>query len=167
MSGEPNKAAESYDELYGVDGDGLGEGEVTCQGELEYRYWLFNPYAPEAPQTRGMKNDTAKDGKVSCSAARESPGLFPGRVQPRRNRLPRVSHCALLGWSRAPREMGKQRKPKAKRVETRRTRRLAPPYKPCLTGSSVSSKTEPLPDQAAASHIAPSLTVPQERRIRK
>jgi hypothetical protein len=50
MSGELN-TAEFYDELYGVDGDGLGEGEVSCEGELEYGYWLFNPYAPEAPQT--------------------------------------------------------------------------------------------------------------------
>ena len=50
MSERLNTAAEFYDELYGVDGDGLGEREVTCEGELEDSYWLFDPYASEAPQ---------------------------------------------------------------------------------------------------------------------
>jgi hypothetical protein len=35
--------AESFDELYGVDGDGLGEGEVACEAELEYDLWTRNP----------------------------------------------------------------------------------------------------------------------------
>ena len=51
MSGEPNIGAEFYDELYGVDGDGLGEGEVTCEEEFENSYWLFNPYAFVALET--------------------------------------------------------------------------------------------------------------------
>jgi len=48
MSAELN-TAEFYDELYGVAGDGLGEGDVACEAEIEYSYWLFNPYsvAPE------------------------------------------------------------------------------------------------------------------------
>jgi|GEM_PF-3926252 len=48
-----------------------------------------------------MKNDTARDGKVSCSAASESQGPFPGRAQPE-DWLPRLAHCALLcrsSWS--------------------------------------------------------------------
>jgi hypothetical protein len=42
--------AESFDELYGVDGDGLGEGEVACEEELEYDFWAWNPSysAPDA-----------------------------------------------------------------------------------------------------------------------
>ena len=44
MSTELN-TAEFYDELYGVDGDGLGEGEVACEAEIEYSYWLFHPYS--------------------------------------------------------------------------------------------------------------------------
>ncbi len=46
---EQSTAQEFFDELYGVDGDGLGEGEVACEAEIEYGYWLFNPYcsAPE------------------------------------------------------------------------------------------------------------------------
>jgi len=48
MSRELN-TAKVYEELYGVDGDGLGEGEVACEAEIEYGYWLFNPdcSAPE------------------------------------------------------------------------------------------------------------------------
>ncbi len=45
MSGEMNTAAEFYDELCGVDGDGLEEGEEAYEGEREYGYWLFNAYA--------------------------------------------------------------------------------------------------------------------------
>jgi len=43
MSGEHKTATEFYDELCGVDGDGLGEGEEAYEGEHEYGYWLFNP----------------------------------------------------------------------------------------------------------------------------
>ena len=43
MSEELNAVtgAESFDELYGVDGDGLGEGEVACEAELEHNLWAL------------------------------------------------------------------------------------------------------------------------------
>jgi len=50
MSVEQNIAQE-FDELCGVDGDGLGEGEEAYEGEREYGYWLFNPYAFVALET--------------------------------------------------------------------------------------------------------------------
>ena len=52
MSEELNTmTAEFYDELYGVDGDGLEEGEEAYKGEREYSYWLFSPYAFVALET--------------------------------------------------------------------------------------------------------------------
>ena len=44
MSGKPERAQELLDELYGVDGDGLGEGEIACEAEIEDSLWLFDPY---------------------------------------------------------------------------------------------------------------------------
>ena len=44
MSGKPDRAQELLDELYGVDGDGLGEGEIACEAEIEDSLWLFDPY---------------------------------------------------------------------------------------------------------------------------
>ena len=43
MSEELNAVtgAESFDELYGVDGDGLGEGEVACEAEREHNLWAL------------------------------------------------------------------------------------------------------------------------------
>ena len=55
MSEELNAmtGAESFDELYGVDGDGLGEGEVACEAELEHNLWPWNPsYAALAPEAK-------------------------------------------------------------------------------------------------------------------
>jgi hypothetical protein len=55
MSEELNTmtGAEYFDELYGVDGDGLGEGEVACKAELEYDLWARNPsYGPLMPQAK-------------------------------------------------------------------------------------------------------------------
>lgn len=37
------RAEECFDELYGVDGDGLGEGEVACEAELDYDPWAWTP----------------------------------------------------------------------------------------------------------------------------
>ena len=31
-------AAECFEEFYGVDGDGLGQGEMSCQEELEHDF---------------------------------------------------------------------------------------------------------------------------------
>ena len=37
------RAIECFDEFYGVDGDGLGEGEVSCQEELENEILTWSP----------------------------------------------------------------------------------------------------------------------------
>ena len=41
------------EELYGVDGDGLGEGEVSCEAELGYDLWARDPsYDAPMPQAK-------------------------------------------------------------------------------------------------------------------
>ncbi len=40
--------AERCEDFYGVDGDGLGEGEVICQEDLEYELFDWSEVGEEA-----------------------------------------------------------------------------------------------------------------------
>ena len=65
--------AECFDESYGVDGDGLGEGEVSYQEELENEIFAWSPDddALMCASVEVVKN-TASGGKVSRRPASEA-----------------------------------------------------------------------------------------------
>lgn len=74
--------AECFDESYGVDGDGLGEGEVSYQEELENEIFAWSPDddALMCASVEVVKN-TASGGKVDRRPASEAPSPFKRRLR--------------------------------------------------------------------------------------
>jgi hypothetical protein len=87
MSEELNamRAEECFEELYGVDGDGLGEGEGSCEAD-------FEQVGLELEQNPGHRErHTAEGGEMSCRPASEGPGADLQReVGPTRAQASRI-----------------------------------------------------------------------------
>ena len=67
------RATECFEEFYGVDGDGLGEGEVRGQEELENETFSWSPGDNVLICARARsKKHTASGGKVSPKAHQRS-----------------------------------------------------------------------------------------------
>ena len=61
----------SLEEFYGVDGDGLGEGEVSCQEELENEIFTWSPRGRRADVRQGQLVKTHGKRRESQPEARQ------------------------------------------------------------------------------------------------